>query len=104
MSVKLLMNWDIKPGQDQEYFEFLVREWAPGILKLGVQASGAWYTVYSRDEETPQILQEIIAEDLLLMKRVLSSDDWKELHDRLQEYVDNYAQKIVRVTSGDFQF
>ena len=26
MSYKLIMYWDIKPGRDQEYFEFIVRE------------------------------------------------------------------------------
>jgi hypothetical protein len=47
VSVKLLMNWDIKPGRDQDYFEFVVREWMPGVTKLGIVTVAAWYTVYS---------------------------------------------------------
>ncbi len=101
MSVKLLMNWDIKPNQDQEYFEFVVREWLPGVNNLGIETTWAWYTVYSRDE-TPQIMAEAIAEDVETMRGILQSPDWQRLHERLLEYVNNYTQKVVRV-SGDFQ-
>ncbi len=101
MSVKLLMNWDIKPGRDQEYFEFVVREWVPGITKLGLQATGAWYTVYSRTE-TPQIMTEGIAKDIEAMREILNSGEWMQLYEKLQEFVTNYHQKIVH-TSGGFQ-
>ncbi|MBK8020217.1 MAG: hypothetical protein IPK19_02040 [Chloroflexi bacterium] len=100
MSVKLLMNWDIKPGRDQEYFEFVVREWVPGVQRLGLQPTGAWYTVYSRTDESPQMLTEGIAKDLETMRTILSSDDWTVLHDKLTEYVHNYRHKIVHVTGG----
>ena len=100
MSVKLLMNWDIKPGQDQEYFEFIVREWLPGINKLGIQTTWAWYTVYSRGDDTAQIMAEAIADDLPTMRRILDSQDWTDLHGRLMEFVDNYSHKVVRVTGG----
>ena len=102
MSVKLLMNWDIKPGRDQDYFEFVIREWLPGVNKLGIHPTWAWYTVYSRDDNTSQIMAEAIADDLDIMRQALQSDDWTKLHDRLLEYVQNYKHKVVRVT-GDFQ-
>jgi hypothetical protein len=100
VSVKLLMNWDIKPGRDQEYFEFVVREWVPGIQRLGIQPTGAWYTVYSRSKEAPQMMTEGIARDLDTMRGILVSDEWQSLHTKLQEYVHNYQQKIVHVTGG----
>lgn len=99
MSVKLLMNWDIKPGRDQDYFEFVVREWVPGITKLGLQATGAWYTVYSRSK-TPQIMTEGIAKDLETMRGILNSSEWQSLFEKLQEYVSDYNQKIVHTTGG----
>lgn len=102
MSVKLLMHWDIKPGRDQEYFEFVVREWSPGITRLGIEVSGAWYTAFSNGEK-PQIMTEVIADDLKTMQQVLKGKEWEALHDRLLEYVTNYRHKVVR-TSGEFQF
>jgi hypothetical protein len=100
MSVKLLMNWDIRAGRDQEYFEFVVREWVPTIQRLGLRPTGAWYTVYSRDKEAPQIMTESIASDLPTMRSILDTDDWKSLNEKLQEYVENYSQKIIHVTGG----
>lgn len=100
MTVKLIMYWDIKPGKDQEYFEFVVREWVPATTQLGLRASGAWYTVYSRDKSLPRIMAEVLAEDLATIKRVLKSESWLNLHARLLEYVDNYTQKVVYVTGG----
>lgn len=99
MNVKLLMQWDIKPGQDQEYFEFVVREWLPGVNRLGIKPTWAWYTVYSR-EPSRQILAEAIGDDLPTVREVLRSDDWKSLHERLLAYVENYTHKVVYITGG----
>jgi hypothetical protein len=97
MMVKLLMSWDIKPGLDAEYFEFVVREFVPGITRLGLQPTEAWFTLYG---DRPQILTGGIAQDLSTMRNILESADWQKLHDKLLEFVHNYEQKIVRASSG----
>jgi hypothetical protein len=99
MMVKILMSWDIKPGSESDYFEFIVREFAPGIMKLGIQPTEAWYTVFG---DGPQILTGAVAEDLSTMQNILASRDWKSLQDKLFEYVVNFNFKIVRAT-GRFQ-
>ncbi|MGV2437041.1 MAG UNVERIFIED_CONTAM: hypothetical protein LVT10_20895 [Anaerolineae bacterium] len=43
---------------DQDYFEFVVREFVPGIGKLGLEPTGL-YTAYS-SEYTPQIMAELL--------------------------------------------
>ena len=100
-NVKILMNWDIKPGLDQEYFEFVMREWVPNTTKLGLTPIEAWYSVYS-DRDKPRIMAGAIAEDDESMRRIITSADWVILQQKLMEYVENYSQKIVRVT-GDYQ-
>jgi hypothetical protein len=97
--VKLLMSWDIRPGRETEYFEFVVREFAPGIMKLGIRPTEAWYTVYGNG---PQILTGGVAEDLRAMQQILVTDEWKELLEKLMEYVINFQHKIVAAT-GRFQ-
>ena len=97
--VKLLMSWDIKPGSESDYFEFVVREFAPGIMKMGVQPTEAWYTVFG---DGPQILTGAVAEDLQTMQEILGSEEWQELKGKLFEYVTNFDFKIVRAT-GRFQ-
>lgn len=100
-NVKLLMHWDIKQEREQDYFEFVVREWVPGITRMGIEPTGAWYTAYSQNRQS-QIMTEGIAEDITAMRRILKSKEWIRLHEQLLEYVNNYQHKVVRVT-GDFQ-
>ena len=97
--VKLLMSWDIKPGSESDYFEFVVREFAPGIMKMGVQPTEAWYTVFG---DGPQILTGAVAEDMQTMQEILASEEWQKLKGKLFEYVTNFDSKIVRAT-GRFQ-
>ncbi len=98
-SVKLIMQWDIQDAREQDYFEFVVREWVPGITRLGLEPTGAWYTAYSASKRS-QILTEGIADDLETMQQILKSPEWQQLHEKLMEYVQNYEQKVVRVTGG----
>lgn len=97
MAVKLLLTWDMVPGREQEYFEFLVREFVPGLQKLGIQPAEAWYTTYG---DSPQMLTEFVAEELPAIRQALDSDAWANLSDRLLEFVTNFNAKIVRATGG----
>ena len=98
-AVKLLMSWDIKPGRESEYFEFVVREFAPRIMRMGIQPTEAWYTVYGSG---PQMLTGGVSEDLRTMRQILASSEWEELLTELMNYVANFRQKIV-VATGRFQ-
>jgi hypothetical protein len=97
--VKLLMSWDIKPGQEAAYFEFIVKEWAPGVMKLGFQPTEAWYTVFG---DGPQILTGGITEDSETMREILESEEWHNLQEKLLAFVTNFQQKVVPAT-GRFQ-
>jgi hypothetical protein len=97
--VKLLMKWDIKSGQEQPYFEFVMQEFAPGLMRLGLQPTEAWYTVYGSG---PQILTGAVSNDLPTIRQILAGDDWRRLRDRLLQYVSNFSQKVVEA-NGRFQ-
>lgn len=97
--MKLLMTWDIKPGRETAYLDFVTSEFAPGLMKLGLEPTEAWYTVYG---EGPQILTGGVAQDMEAMQEVLSSEEWQALRDRLLDYVNNFSLKVVPAT-GRFQ-
>lgn len=97
--VKLLMSWDIQQGKEESYFEFVIKEFSPQLLSLGIQPTDAWYTVYGKG---PQILSGAVADDLETMTKVLSGDDWQDLERKLLKYVTNYNKKVVEA-SGGFQ-
>lgn len=96
-SIKLLMTWDILPGREQEYFEFVVREFVPGMQRLGIQPTEAWYTTFGR---RPQILTGGVTTDLPSMRTALESAEWEALKSRLGEFVANFEWKIIRATGG----
>ncbi len=94
---KLLLSWDIRPGRNQEYSEFMMREFVPGLNRMGLTPSEAWLSVYG---EGPQIMMEAAVEELEMAREVLASTQWRELQDKLEEYVDGYQQKVVRTNRG----
>ncbi len=99
VAVKLLMNWDILPGQEQTYFEFAMKTFAPELMKLGWQPTEAWYTLYG---DVPQIMTAGTTDTLAQMQEILGSEEWANLQKQLLEYVTNFEYKVVRAT-GRFQ-
>lgn len=99
MTVKLLMSWDILPGQEQTYFEFAMQTFAPGLIEMGWQPTEAWYTLYG---DAPQILTAGVADNVEKMREILESERWEELRASLLEYVTNFQYKVVPAT-GRFQ-
>jgi hypothetical protein len=98
--VRLLMKWDIKVGREQPYFEFVMREFAPGLMQLGIEPAEVWYTIYG---EGPQMLTIGEVSNLEKLQMVLESSDWKKLQGKLQLYVTNYKQRIVSHNNRTFQ-
>lgn len=94
------MTWDIAAERDQEYFEFIIGEFVPGVQRLGLQPAEAWATLYG---SYPQIQVGLLAADVAQARRILTSPDWTILQDRLFGYVKNYSHKIVPDRKG-FQF
>ena len=97
--IKLLMSWDIRPGKEAEYMEFVTREFTPQLVDLGIQPTEAWYTVVGNG---PQVLAGGIAKDRETMMGILESDGWEGLEAKLLGYVRNYKYKVVPAT-GQFQ-
>jgi hypothetical protein len=100
MPVKLIMTWDIAPQHEQEYFEFVVREFLPGVQHLGFELSDAWATVYGNQ---PQIMVGAVLPSKSRAEELMGSDDWKKLYNKLQNYIQNYKQKLIDARGG-FQF
>lgn len=98
--VKLIMSWDILPEHEQEYFEFVIREFIPGVQRLGWELTDAWATVYGNQ---PQILVGATLPSLNRARQLLASPEWGGLHTKLMDFVENYTEKIVP-SRNVFQF
>ncbi len=100
MPLKLIMTWDISPQHEQEYFEFVVREFIPGVQRLGLELNDAWATVFGSH---PQILVGAVIPEGKDATNVLNTPEWTSLHNQLMDYVVNYEEKLVN-SQGGFQF
>ena len=100
MPVKLVMTWDITPEREQEYFEFVIGEFVPGVQRLGFEPVEAWATLYG---DYPQIQVGMLAPDLSNAQRILRSDGWEQLREKLFGFVKNFSFKVVPARNG-FQF
>jgi hypothetical protein len=92
--IKLLLSWDVLPDNDQEYFEFMVREFTPKMSALGLNVIEAWFTLYG--DKAPQIVVEAMTDDLGAMRDLLATDEWNQLKTKLLKYVTNFQQKVIR--------
>ncbi len=97
MSVKILMTWDILPGREQDYFEFVVRDFVPGMQEMGLQPSDAWYTYYG---DHPQIMAAAVVNSKDEMDRLIASEAWLDLTNQLMEYVQDFDYKIIPARGG----
>lgn len=97
MTIKLLMSWNILPGREQEYFEFVVREFIPEIQQLGLEPTEAWVTVYG---DHPQILAAAETDKPGELRNLMVSKEWNDLISRLRDYVINLKFKTVIARPG----
>ena len=94
------MEWDIKTGREQDFSEFVVREFAPKLMQLGVQPSEVLYTMYGGG---PQMLAIGIVESREKATTIVQSGGWQKLHTKLMNYVTNYRLRVVPDNGRDFQ-
>ncbi len=92
MMVKLILSFDIRPGTQQVYYQFMISQFVPAVQGMGLQMSDAWHTVYG---DYPSRISHFVGLDQDAMRKVLVSPEWRELETRLQEYVINYSWRII---------
>ncbi len=97
MALKILMSWDILPGREQEYFEFVVREFIPGIQRMGLEPTDAWFTMYGNH---PQIIAGAEVPNKQTLDTILQSNEWLALTERLLNFVTDFSYKVIPARKG----
>ena len=99
-SIAVLPFQNMSGDHEQEYFEFVIGEWVPGVQRLGFQPIDAWATVFGA---YPQIQVGLLADNAPKARELMGSRDWDALEERLLGFVKNYSYKVVSARNG-FQF
>ncbi|MCS7039400.1 MAG: NIPSNAP family protein [Anaerolineae bacterium] len=97
--LNLIMTWDIRPGREQEYSEFINERLAPGLVEIGLSPADVFYTAYGR---VPQIMAILEVESAETLRRALRSRRWAELKAELLQYIENYKERVIRADSGNY--
>ncbi len=90
--VRLVFSWNIKTDEETAYFEFIVQEFAPKIMKMGIRLTEAWYTTYG---EGPQIIMPGVVADGESLQQALDSEEWLELVEKLNDFVTDYRCRML---------
>ncbi|MDA1216785.1 MAG: hypothetical protein O3B38_01190 [Chloroflexi bacterium] len=98
--VKVLMNYDINPESSSEYYKYMLKKMVPDLEKLGLSMVEAWHTGWG---EYPNRLVAFVAENRDTADRVMQSEEFSELEEKLQEFVSNYSCRRVPLRDH-FQF
>lgn len=97
---KLLVTYDIKPREDNSYFQFVLNVFVPRLQGMGLFMWRAYHTAYGN---YPLRQLEFLAEDIDTVRKAMESEEFRSLVEKLHGYVDNYNTKIVAFRDG-FQF
>lgn len=97
--LQLIMTWDIRPGREEEYSEFINGRLAPGLVEVGLPPRDVFFTAYGR---VPQIMAILDAKDEDALQKALRSRKWAELKRDLLNYIENYREKVVRAETGNY--
>src|SRR3974377_1360438 len=95
--VKLVMAFDIRPGQENAYRRFVLEDLLPQAQELGLVPTDAWHTAYGN---YPSRLMAFVAEDLETMQAARGKQEWQNLMRRLGNYTANLQQRVIRFRGG----
>lgn len=95
--VRLILSFDIQPGTQQVYYQFMISQFIPAIQGMGLQMSDAWHTVYG---DYPSRTASFVGLDLKEMRGLLGTPEWRDLEKRLKEYVSDYSWRMIPLRDG----
>lgn len=97
---KLLLAYDVRQEQMQEYYRFMLGRYVPVMQAMGLEMSEAWHTAYG---DFPDRLVGFVARDRQTLDELLSNDSWHSLNEELRRFVTNLDYKLIPYREG-FQF
>jgi hypothetical protein len=97
MLTKLMITYDVNQTTIEEYRQFVLGEFLPAVQKMGLAVAEVWHTAYG---DYPDRMTELVSRDEETMRRILGSEEWKDLETQLQEYVTEFGRKVVPYQPG----
>ncbi|HEX3051118.1 MAG TPA: hypothetical protein VHP83_10725 [Aggregatilineaceae bacterium] len=94
---KLMLLYDLIPGDSEEYYQFIMSELTPALQQQGLHLFQVFHTVWG---SCPVRQAEFVAEDLNTVEQFLRTETWLQLEAKLRQHSTNYSRKVVRFRPG----
>jgi len=95
--LKMILTWDIRPGREQAYTEFINERFAPGLVEIGLPPLDVFYTAYGR---VPQIMAVLDVPNEQSLQQAVRSQAWARLKQELLNLIDGYQERVFRDQEG----
>jgi hypothetical protein len=93
---KFNQYFNIIPGKEEKYAEFVINDHLPTMEKLGIKMTGGWRVVVGPG---PYIVAEGTARNIVDIAKALESDEYKRIANILTStYVTDYSSRILAPT------
>jgi hypothetical protein len=92
---KAVLSWNIKSDENAKYFEFVVQDFLPSLMKIGIRPTQAWYTTWGTGPQIITTIESIDGTHETLVE-ALRSKDWMTIRERLFDYITDYKQRITK--------
>jgi hypothetical protein len=94
---KLNQYFDLRPGLKEKYSDFIINEHLPTMAKIDyVDVTGGWNVMIGGVSE---IIAELTFKDPVDIGRLMNNEDFRKITLKLRnEYVSNYASRVLRCT------
>lgn len=94
---KLLLNYEVKNENLQEYYQFVMGRYIPTMQAMGLQMSEAWHTAYG---DAPNRMIGFVCTDQGTIQELLDSEAWLTLNEQLESYVTDFSYKVIPYRGG----
>lgn len=94
---KMIISYDIRIENSEEYYQFVMGDFVPKLQKLGVYMTEVWHTAYG---DYPIRMVTFVTEDYETLDMLLNSEEWYRLETQLLKFVTNYNRQIVPYRTG----
>jgi hypothetical protein len=92
MAVLFNQHWDVAPGKQKAYSDFVMTYYNPMLERIGIKLVGGDYVTVGMG---PRIIAVGLTERLTDLEQAMASAEFEEITSRLMELVTHYQSKIL---------
>jgi len=91
--VKVMISYDMAEGKEQECQEYLAKEVAPLLNRMGFDVTDVWYTIWGN---SPQVRGGGEVASLNDARRIFFSNEWREVENALEPLTENLKVRVFK--------